>query len=80
MPMTNWGFLRNSRGIKFIDICGGRLCWENFSRIALGNNKVALKTFYGYYVTAAGGGGGDVGSYATSIGAYEIFEIIYLNQ
>jgi len=80
MPMTNWGVLRNSRGIKFIDLCGGMLCWENFSLIALGNNKVALKTFYGYYVTAAGGGGGDVGSYATSIGAYEIFEIIYLNQ
>ena len=80
MPMTNWGFLRNTRGIKFVDICGGRLCWENFSLIELGNNKVALKTFYGYYVTAAGGGGGDVGSYATSIGAYEIFEIIYLNQ
>jgi len=77
MPMTNWGILRRARGLTFINACGGRLCWENFSLIDLGDCKVAFTTVYGYYVTAVGGGGGEVGAYGTSRGAYEIFEIIY---
>jgi len=80
IPMTNWGVQGSARGTTFFDNCAGRLCWETFTLTDLGNNKVALQSYYGYYVSAINGGGGDVVSTATTMDAYEIFDIIYVNQ
>lgn len=78
VPMTNWS--SNAHGSSFVDTCGGRLCWENFTLIDLGNYQVVFQTQYGYYLSAVGGGGGDVVATATSIGDNEIFDLIYLTS